>query len=191
MFLAIGDHRFDVLHRVSGQDAGSHDVADAFFDGRHEVAGDGAAEDLADELKLLLFQRLDAHVDFGKLPSAAGLLLVAVLGITVLGDGLPVRHTRLFRIQASLELGFGLADGYVDVLPPHTLEDGLVCAGLLVPGQGHIFFAQAGQGGANLGGIRLSLGGDRNAVEGAGVFRDGKFKGMAAVTKRIPSRSGP
>jgi hypothetical protein len=36
------------------------------------------------------------------------------------------------------------------MLVPHSLEDGLVCAGFLTPGKGHILFTQPGEGGANL-----------------------------------------
>ena len=96
----------------------------------------------------------------------ACLLLMAVHGFSLLCDGFLIRNTRNFRQQVDLELGFSAADGNINVLIAHTLQNGLVGVHVIVPGQGHVFFAEAGQSRADLGGVGLGLREDGNAVEG-------------------------
>jgi hypothetical protein len=50
----------------------------------------------------------------------------------------------LFNLPSALRMA-------TSVLVTHPLQDGLVCAWFLSPGEGHVLFAQAGKCGADLG----------------------------------------
>ena len=80
--LAVVEHDAHVDHRVAGEEAFGHGVADALLDGGDEVARDDAADDLVDELEALA-ARLRLHLDpgVGELAAAAGLLLVLPCGL--------------------------------------------------------------------------------------------------------------
>jgi len=88
------------------------------------------------------------------------------------GDGLLIRDLGLGDDDPNLELGFGAADGNVDMLITHTLQNGLQGGVVIVVGQGHILFAEAGQGGRNLGRVGLRFGEYRDAIERVRVSRD-------------------
>ena len=78
--LAVVDDHAHVLERVAGDGAAVQHLAHAFLDRRHELAGDGAALDLVDELEAAAArQRLDAQEHLAELAGAAGLLLVAMV----------------------------------------------------------------------------------------------------------------
>ena len=59
----------------------------------------------------------------------------------------------------------GAADGDIDMLIAHTLQNGLQGGVVVVRSEGHILFAQAVQEWMNLGGISLGLGEDCHPVE--------------------------
>ena len=80
--LAVVEGDLDVDHRVAGEEALDHGRAHALLDRRDEVARDGAADDLVDELEALAArQGRDFHPGVGELAAAAGLLLVLALGL--------------------------------------------------------------------------------------------------------------
>jgi hypothetical protein len=64
----------------------------------------------------------------------------------------------------------GTVDRHVDVLVAHTLQDGLMRDRVVVPGEGHILFAQAGQGRGDLGSIAWVLGVIATRYRAAGKF---------------------
>jgi len=97
-----------------------------------------------------------------ELTGAAGLFLVAVHGGGGFGDGFLVGNLGFLDIDTNLEFGLGAADGNLDVLVSHTLQDGLVRGGFVMPGKGHILFAQAGEGSGDLCGISLGFGEERD-----------------------------
>src|SRR5207247_604535 len=89
---AVVNDDANVLHGIARDGALLEQIADAFFDGGDELAGDGAAEDFIDELEALAaLERLDAQENFAELSGAAGLLLVAVVAFGVVQDRLFVR----------------------------------------------------------------------------------------------------
>ncbi len=71
---------------------------------------------------------------FGELARPASLLLVAVLRVPDLGDRLPVGYLGDLGLEPHLEFGLCLADGHVNMLIAHALEDGLIGAAFLMPG---------------------------------------------------------
>ena len=91
MVLAVVELDAEVDHRVAGEEALPPDLLDALLDGRDEVARDRAAVDVVHELEVLAAgQRLDADPAVGELAVAAGLLLVAAMGLGRARDGLAV-----------------------------------------------------------------------------------------------------
>ena len=78
--LAVVDDHAHVLQRIAGDRAAVQHLAHAFLHRGHELAGDGAALDLVDELEAAAArQRFDAQEHLAELAGAAGLLLVAVV----------------------------------------------------------------------------------------------------------------
>jgi hypothetical protein len=75
---------------------------------------------------------------------------VAVRGRACAGNGFLVGDARLFGGQAGLELVLRFANGDVDMLVAHALQDSLVRGGFVIPGKGHVLFGQTGQGWADL-----------------------------------------
>ena len=76
---------------IAGQHALVGGLPQALFHGGEEVLGDAAAEDLFGEdhvLGLILGLKADPHV--AELAGAAGLLLVAAMGLHLFLDGLPI-----------------------------------------------------------------------------------------------------
>ncbi len=124
-------------------------------------------------------------MNFTELAGAAGLLLMAVLRRSLAGDTFAVGHFWLGGYQANLEFRLGAVDNHVDVLVAHALQDGLPGRLFVVPGECHIFFAQAGQGGRNLGGVGLGLGLDGNPIERAWVIGDGNCDRVILVAQCI------
>ena len=95
MVLAVVERDAEVHHRIPGEEALAADLLDALLDRRDEVARDRAAVDVVHELEVLAAgQRLDADAAVGELPVAAGLLLVAAVGLGLLRDRLAVGDLR-------------------------------------------------------------------------------------------------
>ena len=71
----------DVDDRPAVGPTAGHGLLDALLHGRDELPGDGAADDLVDELEARAsLEGLDAHEGHAELAVAAGLLLVLALG---------------------------------------------------------------------------------------------------------------
>ena len=84
-------------------------------------------------------------MDFTELAGTTGLLLVAILRSSFTRDPLSIGDLRLLGIQANLEFSLGTVDGDINVLIAHTLQNRLVRDVIVVPGEGHILFTQAGE----------------------------------------------
>ena len=125
--------------------------------------------------------------DLAELARAASLFLVAVLGSRFAGDTFAVWDLRFVGGKSHLELGLCAVQGNVNVLVAHALQNGLVGDAVVVPGEGHILFAETGQGRGDLGGIGLGLGSYGNAIQGRWILgcRDGQ--GMALVAEGVAS----
>jgi len=95
MRLAVVDHHPHVLQGISGHRAAAQHLAHAFLDRGDELAGDGAALDLVDELEAAAArQRFDAQEHLAELAGAAGLLLVAMMALGLAADGFAVGDLR-------------------------------------------------------------------------------------------------
>ena len=134
VFLTVRYGHLYLFYGMPREHAPHHDLLHALFYGRHEAGRNAAPDDFAYKLEFGAFMRLDPHVNLGELSRSAGLLLVAILRTSDLGNGLPIGNLRYLHLKSDLEFRLGLPDGDVDVLIAHSLQDGLVCAGLLVPG---------------------------------------------------------
>ena len=93
--LAVVDDHAHVLQRIAGDRAAGEHLAHAFFHRGHELAGNGAALDLVDELEAAAARhRFDAQEHFAELAGAAGLLLVAVVAFGLGADGFAIGDAR-------------------------------------------------------------------------------------------------
>ncbi len=119
------ERRLEVVERIAREDALGRRLADALLDAREEVLRDGAAHDLLGELDALGRVRLELDPDVAEHPVAAGLLLVAAVGLGRAADRLPVRDLgrpgRDRRAELALEAladdgHVRLADGTQDLL---------------------------------------------------------------------------
>ena len=186
VLLAIIDGRQHVHHRIAGDDALGHDRLYPLVDGGAKGLGHVHAHHFPGKLVArVALERLDTHVHLGKLAGATRLLLVAILGPGLAGDGLFVGHARYGRIQAQAKGVFHTPDGDVDVRVAHARQNGLAGAVVLAPGQGWILLVHAGQCGADLGRVGLGLGRDRYRVERVG--KDGRLQlqGHAPVAQGV------
>jgi hypothetical protein len=149
--LAVVEGDPHVDHRVAGQQAVLHRLADALLDRADELVGDGAAEDLVDELEAAAAgQRLHLDVADAVLAVAAGLLDVAAEG---LGGGLE----RLLVGEQQRDLGHLDAvlalqplQGDLDVVLAHAPQDGLMGVDVALHPQGEVLGLHAGQAGGEL-----------------------------------------
>src|SRR6187397_3232848 len=100
----VEDGRLEVDHREAGEEAAEPGVLDAFFDGRDELPGNRAAEDVVDELEVApARQRLDLDLAIAELPVAARLLLVSAVRLGGRGDRLAVRNPRRLQVHFNAE----------------------------------------------------------------------------------------
>src|SRR5258708_15823309 len=80
---------------IACQEAFDPRVLNALLDRRNVLPGDGASEDLVDELEVTpARERLHGDLAVGELSVTARLLLVTPVGLGQLGDRLAVRHLR-------------------------------------------------------------------------------------------------
>ena len=110
---------------------------------------------------------------------------MAVHPISLFGDAFPVWNLWFRCHQTDLELTFSSADGHVNVLIAHPLQDRLACGMFLEPGKRHVLFAQTGEGWADLGSIGLCLGFDRHPVKRIRVFGSWQGQWMTLVTQGV------
>ena len=78
---AVEEPHAHALDRVAGDGALLHRLEHALLDRGDEAVRDHAALDRVDELELAAGQRLDLDVAVAELAAAAGLLLVAAVGL--------------------------------------------------------------------------------------------------------------
>src|SRR6185437_12291920 len=108
-------------------------LLDALFDRGDEVARDGAAEDLVDELEAsAAFERLHADLAVAELAVAAGLLLVPSLHVGPAQDGLPVGHARSAQLDLDVVALLEPGDGDLDVLLAGAAQQELAGGGVTV-----------------------------------------------------------
>ena len=110
MIGAVVEDDFEVHHRIAGEIAARGRVLDSLFDGGNEVPGNGAAEDIVDELELgAARERFHLDLAIAELAMAAGLFLVAALHVGSAPNGFPIgdlgRLQDYFGVIALLHLG--------------------------------------------------------------------------------------
>src|SRR5512142_1451596 len=155
---AVVDGDLHVDDRVAGLDAAIERFLHALLDGGDELARDGAAGDLVDELVAFAAGlRLDPQVTMAVLAAAARLLDVLAFGLGVLGDGLAVRDLRPAHVAFHLVLALHAVDDDVEVKLAHAGNDELV--GLFVgpDAERRVLFGQFLERDAHLLLVRLGL----------------------------------
>ena len=158
-------------HRVTGQHTVLGRLADALFNSGEEVLRYAAAEHVLGKLDVLALDRLELDPDITELAVAAGLLLVAALGLAALADGLAVGHARGFQRDLDTELILQLGKGDFQMLGAQATDDLLLGLGIDHKGDGGIFLDQAGQRAADLALVALLGDLDGHAVAAGGVRR--------------------
>src|SRR4029453_1073526 len=113
---AVVHDRLEVHDGVAGQVPAQARLLDPFLDRWHELAWNGAAEDVVLEAEVAAArQRLHADLAVAELAMAAGLLLVAPVRLDGRGDGLAVRNPGGLQVPLDAEPAFQLRDGDLDV----------------------------------------------------------------------------
>ena len=136
MVAAVQQGGLQADHRITGQHALFGGKADTLFDGREEILGDAAAEDLFLKDDLLAVAGLEVDDDIAELAMTAGLLLMAALLLAGLADGLAVGDAGSLQadLDAELVLQLGLDD--IQVLLAQTTDDLLVGLGVVLDSSG-------------------------------------------------------
>ena len=145
---AVEDGGAEVDHGVAGEVAADGGFEDALFDGGDEVAGDGAAEDVVDELEAAAAREgFDADLAVAELAVASALFLVAAVAGGGGADGFAVGDLggfqRDFGVVAAAELG----DDRFDVELAGAGEEEVVGLGVAVEAELEIFFHELVEGG--------------------------------------------
>ncbi|EEF93536.1 hypothetical protein CATMIT_01832, partial [Catenibacterium mitsuokai DSM 15897] len=149
--LAVVDDHAHVLDRVAGHGAVVQHLTHAFLHRRQELAGNGAALDLVDELEAAAArQRFDAQEHLAELAGAAGLLLVPVMAFGAAGDGLAVGDARRARLHFHPVLVLEPVQVDAQVQIGQAADHGLVGLGLVLDLEARIFFGQLVQRGGEL-----------------------------------------
>ena len=145
---AVVDRAADAHDREADQGALAHALLEALVARRDELARDGAAGDVVDELVGLdrvRRERLDVAHDLGVLAGATGLLLVRVVDLGAPGDRLAVRDLRLARDDLAVVLALHALHVDVEVELAHAADDGLLRLLVLVHAERRVFLREAVQ----------------------------------------------
>ena len=159
---------------------------DAFFHRGDEVLGDGAAEDVVDELEVAAAGQ-GFHLDLAvaELAVAAGLLLVAALHVGLAADGLAVRDLGRpeddFSVVALLELG---ADD-LDVLLAGARDEELLGLGIAEEAHHHVLFHQLVDAGGEFVLVSAGLGLDGEGDGGLGQRDPRILDGMGLLAQSV------
>ena len=174
MIAAVQQGGFQANHGVPGQNAMLGCLTHTLFHSGEEVLRHAAAEHVFGKLNVLTRNGLELDPHIAKLAVAAGLLLVAALGLAALADGFAVGHARNFKRDLNAKLVLQLGNGNFQVLGAQAADDLLLGFGVNGKGNGRIFFDQAGQRAGNLALIALFGNPDSHAVAGNGVAGGGQ-----------------
>ena len=175
MGAAVVDNGFQVHHREAGQDAFFQRVDDALFHRRNQFPGHPAAHHFVAEFKPFVPRhRLQPEQHMAILAAAAGLLLVAVLGVGNPGDGFAVRNHRQLHIEIGSELALDTVKGNLNL---HFAKPGKQAfAGFRVAGeaQAGVVLHDAGQGGGHFVQVGLAGGNHRQGIVAMGEIHAGQ-----------------
>src|SRR5436190_1642606 len=123
---AVIQNRANARHRIAGHDAALHRFLDALLGRLDELARDGTAGDLIDELEPAFRNRLEAHLDVAVLALAARLAHELSFGFRLARDRLAIRDLRLADVRTDVELADHTVDDDLEVQLAHAADDGLV-----------------------------------------------------------------
>ena len=176
---AIDQDRLEADDGITGDHAAGNAVLQALFNGREEVLGDGAADDLLleDEGVAVAGLKLDPNITV--LAVAAGLLLVLALNTDLLADGLTVGNTGLHQTHIDAELGLELGNDDVQMLFAQAGDDLLLGLDVILEADAGVLLDQALHGTGDLGLIALAL--QHNGHREAGSLELGGLEGDDAL----------
>src|SRR5688572_24682984 len=141
----------EVDHRVAGEEAAHARILDALLDRRNELARNGTAEDVVDELEVAATgQRFELDLAVAELAVAAGLLLVPAVRLGRGRDGLPVGNPWQLQVHLDPEPAFELRHGHFDVRLALPREQELLRLRVAVVAERRVFLLQPVKGGADL-----------------------------------------
>ena len=141
MIGAVVDGAFEISHGIASQKALFGGFDDAFFNGRYEVARNGAAEDFVGELEFFAAREwFHADPAIAELAVTAGLFLVAALHTGGAADGFAVRNFRRVQLHFDTIAAFQAADDNFEMLLAIAGEQKLFGHGVAIEAQRAIFF---------------------------------------------------
>ena len=189
MVLAVVQRGLYAHHRIAGQHAVHHGLAQALFDGGDVLLRHHAADDRVDKLEVhALVRRLKPHLHDAELAAAAGLFLVLAFRLRARADRLAVRDTRVGQHRLDVGLVLQLAAHHVDVHLAQALDKHIARFGILFDEDGRVFLADAVQAGNDLVVLALLLGGHRQADARRGELDRGKADRFGGVAQRVAGR---
>jgi len=162
---AIHQGRLEARDRVPGQHAAAHGLFDAAPDGLDVFFGDGPANDLVLENKVLrrvFRERLELHHHVAVLAGAAGLAHEAPFRPDGAGDRLAVGDARLAHPRPDLELAQHPVDQHLQVQLAHAVDQRLADGLIHFDDEGRVFLGQLAQGLGHLVLVGLGLRLDRH-----------------------------
>ena len=166
MIRAVEQRCAQTDHRIAGEHAVLHGLADALVDSRMEVLRNRTAEDLFLEQIIALCIRRELHLDVTVLAVAAGLLLVLAFDDDRLADLFAVRYDRSGQRDFYAELVPELGAQNVQLNIAGTGDEVLLGLGVEFGLEGRVLVMQTGQTCGDLLLGALDLGGDRLRVAG-------------------------
>src|SRR5690348_14649770 len=114
---AVVEDHSEIHHRVAGQEAALRRLHNALLYCGNEVTGDGAAENVVNELKVAAArQRLHLDLAVAVLAVPPGLLLVPALHVGFAADGFAVGHLGRLQIDLGVVALFQFGNDDFDVL---------------------------------------------------------------------------
>ncbi len=159
MVRAVVEDHPEIDHRVAGEVAAQARLLDAFFHGGYELPRDRAAEGFVHELELAAARQwLHANLAVAKLAMAAGLFLVAPVGLDLGGDGLAVRDAGRLQQHVDAEAAFQLGHGHFDMQLPLSGQQQFMRLRVALVTDGAVLFLEAVHRGADLVFVAAALG---------------------------------
>src|SRR6185312_1242235 len=187
---AVVEDHAEIDDRIACEEPALSSLDNAFFYGRNEVLGNGAAENVIHELKALAALH-GFHLDFAVavLAVAAALLLVATLDVSLAANGFAVRDLGRFEVDLSVVTLLELGDDDFNMLLAGAGDEKFL--GLLVAEEAEhgVFFHQLVDAVGELVFIVATLGLDG---EGDGRFREcdpGILNGIGFIAQCVTRES--
>src|SRR6185437_10775386 len=187
---AVVEDHAEIDDRVACEEPALSSLDNAFFYGRNEVLGNGAAENVIHELKALAALH-GFHLDFAVavLAVAAALLLVATLDVSLAANGFTVRDFGSFEVDFSVVALLELGNNHLNVLLAGAGDEKFL--GLLVAEEAEhgVFFHQLVDAVGELVFIVAALGLDREGDGRFGECDPGILNGIGFIAQCVTRES--